>query len=417
MVTRRNGMLGASCAILWFLVLAPRVALGDCCNCIATFTANDFTSPIAYCGPATGATCGQGPADTGGFIDCTVNPVITGGTCSNGNETGAGLNGVCNPPPTSTPTETPTATQTSTATPTNTPMADLSVTKSDSPDPVIAGNNLTYTVTAGNAGTADASMAVVNDTLPSQTRFVSCQSTLSGVCGGTGNNRTVTYTTIKVGDSPVTTLVTRVCPETACNATLSNTAVISSDTPDGNLSNNTSPADTTTVKAESDMMITKNNTPDQVIGGASINYIVEVMNGGPSDSPNTTLVDTLPPGFKAQAIVPDQGSCSGVGTGTVNCNLGTVGAANQCTTTLPTTVAVHITVLVPVGFKTGPVVNNATVSTGACNGDPNLLNNSADSTANVNRAAPAMSAVALAFCALLLAAGGAWLRVMRRSEQ
>src|SRR5947199_354517 len=34
--------------------------------------------------------------------------------------------------------------------------ANLSITKSDSPDPVTAGNNLTYTITVYNAGPSDA---------------------------------------------------------------------------------------------------------------------------------------------------------------------------------------------------------------------------------------------------------------------
>ena len=37
-------------------------------------------------------------------------------------------------------------------------QADLSITKSDSPDPVLAGNQLTYTVTVDNAGPSDIEM-------------------------------------------------------------------------------------------------------------------------------------------------------------------------------------------------------------------------------------------------------------------
>jgi uncharacterized repeat protein (TIGR01451 family) len=44
--------------------------------------------------------------------------------------------------------------------------ADLSVTKTDSPDPVVAGTNLTYTVTVSNAGPLAAAGAAASDTLP-----------------------------------------------------------------------------------------------------------------------------------------------------------------------------------------------------------------------------------------------------------
>ena len=44
--------------------------------------------------------------------------------------------------------------------------ADVADLKVDSPDPVIAGNVLTYTITVTNAGPSDAQNVVVNDVLP-----------------------------------------------------------------------------------------------------------------------------------------------------------------------------------------------------------------------------------------------------------
>ncbi|HLF84050.1 MAG TPA: C25 family cysteine peptidase [Blastocatellia bacterium] len=62
--------------------------------------------------------------------------------------------------------------------------ADLSVSKTDSPDPVTAGNALTYTLTVSNAGPDAATNVVLTDTLPGSVTFVSATSS-QGSCSGT----------------------------------------------------------------------------------------------------------------------------------------------------------------------------------------------------------------------------------------
>src|SRR5207244_906508 len=52
------------------------------------------------------------------------------------------------------------------------PVPTLSLTKSGSPDPVIAGSNLSYTITASNNGASPLDTATVSDTLPAGTTFV-----------------------------------------------------------------------------------------------------------------------------------------------------------------------------------------------------------------------------------------------------
>jgi uncharacterized repeat protein (TIGR01451 family) len=51
--------------------------------------------------------------------------------------------------------------------------ADLRIEKSDTPDPVVAGENLTYTVTAFNDGLDIALDVVVTDTLPVGVSYIS----------------------------------------------------------------------------------------------------------------------------------------------------------------------------------------------------------------------------------------------------
>src|SRR2546428_700405 len=49
----------------------------------------------------------------------------------------------------------------------------LSVSKTDSPDPVAAGGTLTYTLSYSNTGNANATGVVLTDTVPANTTFVS----------------------------------------------------------------------------------------------------------------------------------------------------------------------------------------------------------------------------------------------------
>jgi uncharacterized repeat protein (TIGR01451 family) len=112
-----------------------------------------------------------------------------------------------------------------------TPEANLSITKTDSPDPVPSGNNMTYTLTVTNAGPNAAQNVVVTDNLPANLTFVSCTSVSgNGICGGTGNNRSVSFTTIANSASETITLVATVNSSTGGGTTISNTATVSSDT-------------------------------------------------------------------------------------------------------------------------------------------------------------------------------------------
>src|SRR5947199_1360632 len=70
-------------------------------------------------------------------------------------------------------TDTNNANNTGTAATTVQVQADLAVTKSDSPDPVVASQNLTYTINFVNNGPSDAQTVTVTDAVPANTTFVS----------------------------------------------------------------------------------------------------------------------------------------------------------------------------------------------------------------------------------------------------
>src|SRR5690349_16515449 len=105
--------------------------------------------------------------------------------------------------------------------------ADLHISKSDSPDPVLAGNNLTYTITVSNNGPSVARNVQVSDAVPAGTSFVSADA------GGTNTAGTVSWSLGDLGLTSTTVhLVVHVDPARLAN--LSNTANVSSTTTDPN---------------------------------------------------------------------------------------------------------------------------------------------------------------------------------------
>ena len=125
-------------------------------------------------------------------------------------------------------------------------QANLSITKVASPQPVIVGNDLTYTITTTNTSAFNtASNVVVNDTLPSGATFKS-STTSQGTCTG---STAIACNLGLLGAGATATVVIVVTP-TAAGA-LSNTATVASSTPDPSAANNSSTA-TSTVNAPAD---------------------------------------------------------------------------------------------------------------------------------------------------------------------
>jgi uncharacterized repeat protein (TIGR01451 family) len=117
--------------------------------------------------------------------------------------------------------------------------ADLSITKTDSPDPVVAGSNLTYTIKVENPATSTgpATNVVVMDTLPSGVDYVSAT---GGSCQKSGSTVTCDLGQVNAGSTATVTIVVK----TKKPGTLSNTAGVSSPE-DIVLANNSATATTT----------------------------------------------------------------------------------------------------------------------------------------------------------------------------
>ena len=118
--------------------------------------------------------------------------------------------------------------------------ADLTITKTSSSPTITAGSNVTYTITLSNNGPDPASTISVTDNLPASLSFVSCGSTASGVCSGSGNNRSITFSSLASGASATITIVARLECTVSNGLSIGNTATVTSVVRDPVSANNSS---------------------------------------------------------------------------------------------------------------------------------------------------------------------------------
>jgi uncharacterized repeat protein (TIGR01451 family) len=124
-------------------------------------------------------------------------------------------------------------------------LPDLKVTKSDSPDPVYAGSQLTYNVDVKNNGPATAGGVTLADALPAGVGFSSATPS-QGTCGQSTGTVTCQLGTLASGDSA--SVAIKVIPGAAAIGVITNTASVTANEDDANVADNIA-HETTTVLA------------------------------------------------------------------------------------------------------------------------------------------------------------------------
>jgi uncharacterized repeat protein (TIGR01451 family) len=279
--------------------------------------------------------------------------------------------------------------------------ADLAITKTSGPDPVIAGNDLTYTITVTNNGPSHATNVLVTDSLPSEVSYVS-HSTAAGTAShdGSPTNGTVAWNVgnLTNGSSATLTITVDVLSSTADGTTITNTATVSGNETDPVSENNSTSEDTLVIR-ESDLAITKVDSPDPVVAGTKLKYTLTVTNYGPSDDTGVLVTDTPPSGDIASITLgtPSQGTATELG-GVVSWDVGNLG--------MGTSAQLTITVKVK-SSSTGTIINTATIS--GLETDPITGDNTATQETEVSPpgAVPGISfwgsvALAVLFSAMLI---------------
>jgi uncharacterized repeat protein (TIGR01451 family) len=250
------------------------------------------------------------------------------------------------------------------ANPTNS-QADLTISKSSTPDPYVPGLPLTYTVVVSNAGPSDALNARVQDALPGPLSAftwtcVAGGAATFGTASGAGNIDALV--SLPAGTTATFT-VTGLVPSGTTGA-LVNTATVTpplgvaDPVPGNNQATDSNPA-----SPRADLSVGKTG-PSSATPGATVSYAIVVSNAGPSASVGVVVADPTPAGL---TFVSASAPC----VGGFPCSLGTLASASS--TTITVTFAVPPSFTIPTG-----ITNTATVS--ATTLDPAGANNSATVT-------------------------------------
>ncbi len=241
-------------------------------------------------------------------------------------------------------------------------QADLAITKVDDVDPVVSGDDLTYTLTVTNNGPSDALAVVATDTLPAGVTLVST----SGCAEDPTAVPTCSLGNLTAGASVQYSVVVNV--DLATSGTITNMASVTSDTADPTMGNNSTSEDTE-AQVQADLTLVKSDSEDPV-AGQSFTYTLEVTNNGPSTATSVEITDDLPSGLVFNSS-PD--GCTEMA-GTVTCVIGDMTAGQMESRSF-------VVDLMP-PFP-GVVTNTATVSADQVDPNPSDNSDSEDTTLDI----------------------------------
>jgi uncharacterized repeat protein (TIGR01451 family) len=249
----------------------------------------------------------------------------------------------------------------------------MAVTMSDSPNPVLAGANITYTAVVTNNGPATATTVTAVDTIPANTTFSSDTIPSGWTCVVNATTVSCSNPSMAANASSTFTFIFTVTAGTAPGTVIVNSITVGSAVTDPTSSNNTATTNTTvTSPSQADLSISKSASPDPVNQNDTLVYTISVANNGPASAASVVMTDPLPSAVIYQSSSATQGTCSQA-SGTVTCNIGTMSNGQIVTITINVTATTMSTA--------SYAVNTASVS--STTSDPDNTNNSSTFTSTV----------------------------------
>lgn len=258
-------------------------------------------------------------------------------------------------------------------------QVDLQVSKVESVDPALAGDgagNLTYVVTATNAGPSDASGVTLSEVLtlpagvtvdsvtPSTGAFLTPTWTLGSLAATQSATLTVVLT-VGATAAPGTDVICDTAQVTGANETLI-------------LTGDDSATECTSIVQAADLALTKVDDADPPAPGANLTYTITVENLGPSDATNVVVTDVLPTGV---TLVATSG-CAEDPAGAPTCTLGSIADGSSDSFTIEVSID-----------PSPPALLSNTASVTADQGDPDPGNNSDTEETTLDNEPPEVSSV------------------------
>ena len=370
----------------------------------ATVT-DTFVAPLTACtwtcAGAAGGTCSA--AGSGNIADSVDLP--SGGsatytaTCSiPANATGSVSNTASIAGPGGGPTDPNPVNNSAVDTDTLAASADLSITISDSPDPVIAGGLLTYTAIVSNAGPSDASGVVADFLikLPAPATLVPRGNSCQVVPSAPGTVAlTCTLAGIAAGASLTETIQFSVPPSSPNGGVLIVAGTLTSTSTDPTQANN-SDSESTNIGTSADLRAELSTSALQTVVNVPVTFTATSLNQGLSDAQNVSVTVNLTPDFRFSSLVAAGATCTSPQVG----NTGSV----LCTWAGATAPNITRSVQV-IAFSNNAGSSAVTTVTASATTDPVPANNNAAVNVQVAllvEGIPALSAYALVLLGLLL---------------
>jgi uncharacterized repeat protein (TIGR01451 family) len=169
--------------------------------------------------------------------------------------------------------------------------ADQELTVTAAPDPVVPGNNLTYSVTVTNHGPNAAVNGGMNGSLANQVIVQSMSGPAGFTCSQFGQAISCITPSFASGATAAFTIVVQVDPGLLPQSDGSFTSIFapSGTTADPVPGNNVKNVTTNFVTPDADVSVTASDAPDPVTPNNNITYTILATNGGPDPATNTNM--------------------------------------------------------------------------------------------------------------------------------